>query len=358
MFDDLDLEGSDQSPTIRYRFHERAFGPPRKRPPALNKQDIVDLDEGNRDRYNRARETWHSDITVNSRQMQSLHDTLDLVVRSNGENPGRVRPSALVDSSRAGVGKTTAMTSYAAAYWRREVKALGSETPNGARVPVAYVTLSAGTTPKSLLTMLAEFYDAPTRRLNASDLGRLVSSCVRNCRTRLIVLDDVHFLKTSQTDIRDVANQLKWLSTEVPATFVYVGIDLEDVILREGLPVEAAATSQIARRTTTLALEPFPMRTRDDSHEWRRLLRDIQRDLVLASLPKGRLSTDLWRYMYERTSGNFSSLMTLIKRGCELAMSGGNETLDAQLLELIPLDKEAEEARPLTARLLDELRFT
>ena len=57
-----------------------------------------------------------------------------------------------------------------------------------------------------------------------------------SCQTRLIIIDDVHFLDMNRRDGREVANHFKWLASQFPVTFLFVGVGiLERQLLSEGL---------------------------------------------------------------------------------------------------------------------------
>ena len=76
-----------------------------------------------------------------------------------------------------------------------------------------------------------------------------------SCKTRLIVVDDVHFLDMNRRDGREVANHFKWLSNQFPVTFAFVGVRLRQRhLLNEGLTAGDRQFAQTARRWTRLTL--------------------------------------------------------------------------------------------------------
>ena len=133
-----------------------------------------------------------------------------------------------------------------------------------------------------------------------------------SCQTRLIIVDDVHFLDMNRRDGREVANHFKWLQSQFPVTFLFVGVGiLERQMLTEGLGPADAALAQTARRWTALSLSPFEIATDQGRRTWRRLLLAIERDLVLSDAHQGMLADQLADYLYARSTGHFASLMTL-----------------------------------------------
>ena len=167
-----------------------------------------------------------------------------------------------------------------------------------------------------------------------------------SCQTRLIIIDDVHFLDMNRRDGREVANHFKWLQTQFPVTFLFVGVGiLERQMLAEGLSPADAALAQTARRWTALSLSPFEIATEQGRQTWRRLLLAIERDLMLTDSHQGMLADRLADYLYARSTGHFASLMALITRGCRRAIHTGAEQLTAELLDHVRNDEAAEQAR-------------
>jgi hypothetical protein len=212
---------------------------------------------------------------------------------------------------------------------------------------VAYVGLTANTTMRTFNAMLCRFYGHPgAERGNALQLANRAADCVLSCVTRVIVVDDVHFLDMRRQDGRDVANHFKWLANQFPVTFVFVGVGLRQRgLLSEGLSPSDAVFAQTARRWTPLAVAPFEIATEEGRHTWRRLLLKIERMIVLANKHHGMVADDLAGYLYVRSTGHFASLMTLLTRGCRRAIKTGEERLTKELLDGVKNDEAAELAR-------------
>jgi hypothetical protein len=198
---------------------------------------------------------------------------------------------------------------------------------------------------RSLNAMLCRFYGLPEHG-NADLLAHRAAECVMNCKTRLVIVDDVHFLDVTRRDGREVANHFKWLANVFPVTFLFVGVGLRARgLLDEGLAGADAAFSQTARRWNVLSVEPFEIRTTAGRRTWRQLLLGIERGLVLAGAWRGMIARDLAEYLFTRSSGHFASLMSLISRGCYRAIRTGAESLTAGLLDEVRIDQAAEDAR-------------
>jgi len=258
-----------------------------------------------------------------------------------------VKGAAVLDAY-PGLGKTTAAVTFGRSFHRRQIDLYGTTTPVGhERTPVVYLGLTANTTMRSLNAMLCRFYAHPgAERGNALQLANRAADCVLSCGTRLIIVDDVHFLDMGRRDSREVANHFKWLSNQFPVTFLFVGVGLRQRgLLTEGLSPADAAFAQTARRWTPLSLGPFEIVTDEGRRTWRRLLLTIERLIVLANKHQGMVADDLAGYLYTRSTGHFASLMTILMRGCRRAIRTGQERLTTGLLDGVKNDEAAELAR-------------
>jgi hypothetical protein len=326
----------------------RAEMPARTKPALLCRAERDALDASERGRYDDARAVWHANLgPIMTPQMQGLFDDLEEIVAANRQDGDRVRSSAVL-SAHPGLGKTTAAVAFGVRYHREQIELHGPSTAAGDdRIPVAYLGLTSNTTMRSLNAGLCRFFDHPgAGRGNATALADRATDCVLACQTRLIIIDDVHFLDMSRRDGREVANHFKWLANQFPVTFLFIGVGLrERQLLTEGLDPSAAAFAQTARRWTTLSLDPFEIETEAGRRSWRQLLLAIERDLVLAETTRGMLADQLADYLYARSTGHFASLMTLITRGCHRAIKTGAEALTSGLMDRVRNDEAAERAR-------------
>jgi hypothetical protein len=326
----------------------RVDSPPRAVPPRYTRSQLDGLAGIERRRYDDQRAVWHANLgPIITPQMQTLFDELDEIVQSNRQDGDRVRGSAVL-SALPGLGKTTVAVCYGVRYHREQIELHGASTPEGHdRVPVVYLALTSSTTMRSLNSALCRFFEHPGwARGNAALLADRATDCVLSCQTRLIIIDDVHFLDMNRRDGREVANHFKWLQSQFPVTFLFVGVGiLERQMLTEGLGQADAALAQTARRWTALSLSPFEITTDQGRRTWQRLLLAVERDLVLGDAFEGMLADQLSDYLFARSSGHFASLMTLITRACRRAIHTGTERLTTELLDQVRNDEAAEQAR-------------
>ena len=342
-------EERDWNPSVKAGWFAMAEAPPRTRPPALSPESMTALPAIGRRRYDHARAVWHANLgPIRTPQVDAVFEALEEICGSNRQDGDRVRPAAVLDAL-PGLGKTTAALAFGRWFHREQIELHGPgvETGDGCwqRIPVVYLGLTSHTTMRSLNAMLCRFYGLPERG-NADLLAHRAAECVTGCKTRLIIVDDVHFLDVTRRDGREVANHFKWLANVFPVTFLFVGVGLRARgLLDEGLTGTDAAFSQTARRWNVLTIDPFEIRTPAGRRTWRQLLLGIERDLVLAGSWHGMIAQDLADYLFTRSSGHFASLMSLISRGCYRAARTGAESLTTGLLDAVRIDQAAEDAR-------------
>ena len=164
------------------------------------------------------------------------------------------------------------------------------------------------------------------------------------------MVDDLHFLRVHATSGVEISNHFKYIANEFPVTVVFIGVRLAE----RGLFAEA----QTARRTTLVGMQPFLIDTDTGRREWRTMLLAIEQGLVLAEKYPGMLADDLSDYLFIRSTGHIGSLMVLINRGCHRAIVTGRERLDAELLDTVSNDEDAETARRELAAVLEARRIT
>jgi AAA domain len=347
----LDVDERDWSLSIQTGWFAMADAPARTRPPTYSTSDIASLSPADRVRYQQARTVWHANLgPIRTPGIDAVFDALDEICGANRQDGDKVKPAAVLDAL-PGLGKTTAATAFGRVFHHQQIALYGPEIPvadgRWRRIPVVYIGLTSNTTMRSLNAMLCRFYGLPgADRGTALQLSHRAAECVANCKSRLIIVDDVHFLDVTRRDGREVANHFKWLANTFPVTFLFVGVGLRARgLLDEGLSGADAAFSQTARRWSVLSLDPFEVASPAGRATWRNLLLGIERQLVLAQAHRGMLAEELSDYLFARSSGHFASLMSLIARGCYRAVKTGAEQLTTDLLDQVRIDEAAEKAR-------------
>ena len=346
-------------------WNDFAERPPRTRPAIFSREQLAALSAQERVGYDLARRQWHANILLRTRQVQEIELQLGDILDSNLQDADRVKSAAAIDAPPA-LGKSTVVNNFGRVFHQQRIAEAGEwldQDRDVRRLPVCHVTLTGRPTIKGLHMMILGFYAHPAtagilhRSMAGRDLARAAAECIERHDTRLVIVDDLHFLRMNTRDGVEVANQLKWLSNEYNATFLFAGVALRQRgLVGEGQTGEGAAMAQTFRRWTVLSLEPFTLTHKRGRDEWDRLVFGIEQALVLTDGRDGML-VDLSRYLFARTTGNIGSLMDLIRRGASRAIRTGRERIDRELLDDIRIDEGAEtERRELEAKLERQLR--
>lgn len=284
----------------------------------------------------------------------------------------RIETNALKQrpTTRAGVmvtgggyqGKTESVSEIIATFedrWRELLGHLNPEALAGTRdlhAPVAYVQTPVTAKPKSLCKAILHFYDAPTHpRTDLPDLIRLVTDCLNDHGTKVLILDDITRLRMHRADDQDTLDLIRaFMSMHV--TLVLVGVDIPGSgLLREGrrdaasnqwtLPaassrrVNGLEATQTERRFDMVDLGPFRYDSPAGIAAWVTHLTGVENALRLLNASPGMLSTGTMpEYLFERTGGVVGLLERLIEDGCREAMDCGQETLTEGLLDAVTID--------------------
>lgn len=351
-----EMDEADYVVTRKDGWQEFVNRPKRTRPDALDRGELTALSRSERLRYDETRKIWHANLgPIRTPQMMAAHDALDEIVDSSREGGEKVKASAVIDAL-PGLGKTTIAHQYAKRFHRDQVDLYGPITPEGHdRLPVAIVTLAGNTSIKGLHRALCSFYGLPSRTGNTDDLRERVLDAVLACRTKVVVVDDIHFLNSRRQGDRDVINHLKHLASVLPVVFVFVGINIQGSgFLQDNAGGSAAERGQVSRRWTPIQVPAFEICTEPGRRTWHQLLLGIEKRIVLADAQPGMLADDLSDYLFARSTGHFASLMALIQRGCHRAVRTGAERLDRELLDKIASDAGSEETRKELQSLLEQ----
>jgi hypothetical protein len=342
-------------------FKAFAESPRRSRPDLLTRKQLKSLPTQARADYDRQRRQWHANIgPVKTPQLTELHEDLWDIVDSNEQDGDKAKGAVAVDAF-PGLGKTTSVLAFARDFHQREIEESGAFTSQGhERIPVCRVGLTGNTGMKDLNRAMLEFFGHPGQmRGTTAQFGRRVLDCVLSCDVRLVVLDDLHFLKWGQKSGIEVSNHLKWIANEFPVTLLMVGVELaKKGLFGEGTNGRDTALAQTGRRTTRLGLRPFTIDMEAGRREWRQMLLALEQRVVLTDKHPGMLADDLSDYLFARSTGHIGSLMTLINRSCQRAVRTGAERLDQELMDRVKNDEASEAARLELQAALEKKRLT
>lgn len=335
--------------------------PARIPPEPLTRPELGALSDCAYEDYNRQRREWHANLgTIKTPQLAALHEDLWDIVDSNLQDGDKAKGAVAIDAF-PGLGKTTSVLAFAREYHRREIAADGSQTREGhERWPVCRVGLTGNTGMLDFNRAMLSFFAHPgVSRGNAAQFAHRALDCVLACETRLLIVDDLHFLRWGNTSGVEISNHFKYIANEFPVTLLFVGVGLAARgLFSEGCTYEDAVIAQTGRRTTQLGMRPFAIDTDEGRREWRQLLLALEKRIVLADKHPGMLANELTDYLFVRSTGHIGSLMTLINRGCQRAIRTGAERLDGELLDRVKNDAASENARQELAAAFDTRRLS
>lgn len=319
------------------RFVQR---PPAEKPEALTRQEYAKLSEGAREAYDSDRKRYHIRFgPLKSTIMRDIHQDLLELGEDNLYARAGARQGAIIDGSGT-LGKTTILHYLGRHFERHQLKKEPRETDSfGVRtifVPVLFVSVPADTSPKALLEKLVGFYNAPhSDRATVSQLTQLFKKLALQHQTQLVLLDDIHNLHQGNKRASTVNDLIKELMNNIPATFVYAGINCrKSVLLVDELTQDRERFSQTDNRFIYYCVKPFAYDAHHEQSEWRQLLRTLEQHLMLLDAKPGFLE-DHHLLLYMRTRGGLGALTNLVSRAANRSIRSGSESINEALLKQI-----------------------
>ncbi len=219
-------------------------------------------------------------------------------------------------------------------FHRREIRRHGEFTRAGdERWPVCRIGMTGNTSMKDFNRAMCHFYAHPPGRSGSTDeLGRRALDYVLHCETRLLIIDDLHFLHWQHRGGIEINNHFKYIANDFPVTLLSIGVGLKERgLLIEDYSYDELFLAQTARRTTLLEMRPYEINTERQRRDWRNLLTTIEQRLVLGDKHRGMLAEELSDYLFIRSTGHIGSLMDLIRRGVRPSDSHGNRVSNPQV---------------------------
>ncbi|MGG5754190.1 AAA family ATPase [Zafaria sp. Z1313] len=209
-------------------------------------------------------------------------------------------------------------------------------------IPVAYVEVPAGSSAKAMIGRFAHFYglELPGRS-TLEEILKAVVTAMRTCSTQLVVVDELQNLSKLSQGNGESVDVLKSLSNQVPATFVYSGINVH-----QGGLLAGERGNQISRRFTLLEMQRYGHATAEETKAWNGIVMAFSNELPLLAHDKKALLKDA-AWLHRRSGGNIGTLQRLLVGGAQLLILEGDpagETLTREYMEALPVDMAAENA--------------
>ena len=229
-------------------------------------------------------------------------------------------PECLLAMGEAGTGKTRTIEHYMQAFPRQTTESgtmipvLSSVVP----VPASYHTLA--------YQLLVDLGDPVPNGSTAQKTRRLIE-LMKDCRVELLIIDEVNHLldKDSGRILKTPCDWLKNLMNATNIPVVLFGTPGAGKVIEDN--------PQLKRRfSSRFRFEPFRFETEEQKVNFRKFLYLLEGQLPLRE--RSHLSSlDLSYRIHYATGGYMAYVMKLIRRATHLALDGGSERLDLDILE-------------------------
>ena len=323
--------------TRKEGFAAFAEAPARPRPPDLTAAELKALAPAALAEYNLARRRFLANLhPIRTAQADAVFADLQEILEASIDQPGWEAKGMAALDAFPGLGKTTVGLAFAKHVHNTLIGEHGRITAAGhERWPVIRVGMNGDTGVKDFNWAVLEFFAHAGRNSGTANafLARALD-CAISCESRLLLVDDLQFLRIRSASGTELANQFKSIANEFPVMILFIGHDLR----KKGLFDDP----QLERRITPLTLAPFQIDDDAGRAQWRSFLLALEQRRPLARKHPGMLADDLSDHLFARCSGHIGSLMTLIRRGSRRAIADGEERLTADLLANVKLDGAAE----------------
>lgn len=307
-------------------------------PEKLSRKEIAALSEEDKAAYDESRFAWiGADIVIETKDLAAIeHQVRVIHARLSARRSTAGRTLAL--SGRAGVGKSTIAMLMGKRHERIVRQKLGLPANADEVAPVLYLVVPPGSTPKMLMVAIARWIGLPVPRgWDAPTVMDQVVSVLKTLKTSMIIVDEVHNLKTNKSAGADAASTLKSFTERLDAAVIFCGIDLLDTDLLAG-----EMGRQIRARTKVYDIRAYSHGSAAARESWVELVAGMEALLPLAAHPTGSLTTpEMSSYLWNRTGGSIGSLRNLLGDAAIDAIFAGTELVDRAGLDEVLLDQEA-----------------
>ncbi|MGO4455324.1 TniB family NTP-binding protein [Arthrobacter sp. RAF14] len=339
--------GDIQAPVLdRYEDLTQYLSQRDQRPEILSLEGYERLGDLERQLYDTARLDYLGrGFTVETQYVRSLLRSVQLAILGNrGRAAGR---AGVMVSGESSIGKTTACLAMMCRIYAR----FGRDRPDHAltgAIPVTYVEVPAGSSAKAMIGRFAEFYgvDSP-RQLTLERILHSVVTVMRRCSTQLVVVDELQNLNRISRGNGESVDVLKSLSNQVPATFVYSGINVH-----QGALLTGERGNQISRRFSLVEMHRHGYANGEQQKIWNGIVMAFSKELPLLAHDHMVLLAEA-QWLHQRSGGNIGTLQRLLVGGAQLLILDGDpthESLTREHLETIPVDMAADGVEPVMSQ--------
>lgn len=196
------------------------------------------------------------------------------------------------------------------------------QNEQGLHVPV--IAIQAPPKPNERLlysTILQQVWAPHSARETSSRLLEMVISILRHCKTKVLVIDEIHHLLAgTHSKQHEFLNILKYLSNELQLSIIAVGT--KDAV--RAINVDP----QLANRFTALQLPRWKL-----DRDYLRLLATFEQILPLKK-PSHLSSRELAPVIYDLTEGYIGETSMLLGNAACLAINDGSEKITSNILKV------------------------
>jgi len=255
----------------------------------------------------------HHDRLAHHAQLMLPNAPLVKAVRTTGRTLALLNAHSLggrrslIVTGAPGIGKTTALLSFAQDFEQRDSRRYPDRTE---WTPAFYTRVRPGSSARQYLADAVGSLGLPAAGRSTAQLSDLLRDALVRRSTGLVMVDEVdHFESRSSPSALDI---LRYLTDQVPAVFIFAGQQQPDL---------EAGNAQTGVRMTHIHGAPVP-----PGPLWEGLVGDLDNQLLLRAHQPGTLMA-MAQDLHVRTGGYVGSLVFLVTRAAVQAIDDGSERI-------------------------------
>lgn len=226
-----------------------------------------------------------------------------------------VQPDGLFLYGETGLGKSTILKEYESKYPRQDID-------GNTKIPVLYLTVPVGATPKSVASkILLKMGDPNYDRGTENNMTARILAFVEKCEVEMIIIDEFQHLIDSESKnvLNKASNWVKNLTNDIKIPILVCGMPESKNVF--------AFNEQLDRRfCQKQSLQPFLFQSREDKLEFRAFLNGIDKQLPF---PEQSYIADpiLAQKMFYATNGNPFYIKKILEQATVFALKNGCDSI-------------------------------